>query len=567
MLDLALIHAPSVYDFRKLRHRHYGPISDVVPSKPVFDMYPYGFFSLASYLEERGFKVGIYNLAAKMLSEPRLDTERFLRGIKARVYGLDLHWLVHAHGALEVARLVKEIHGAPVFLGGLSTTIFWRELLDDYPWVDAAILGDTTEPIVLAAVEAYSEGREERLLDASNIAFRLGGRVVYRPVSFAPTNLDEYRPKYKYVVRSFARSGVTNALPWSGFLEHPVTAIITFKGCTYNCVTCGGSSFAYQRFIGRPRLGHKSPETVVEEFREIVERVKAPVFFVGDLTLLGRKYLEKLTALLSEEAGDTEVFFEFFRPPPRWALELYRRVSSRVYLQISPEAPQEEVRRAFGRPYGNEELFRLLRWTGEMGFERIDLYFMVGLPRQDEENVRAIGAFFEKAHRESGGKATAFVAPLAPFVDPGSLAYVYGERLGYRLLAKTLREHRQLLLAPTWYEMLNYETLWLDRKGVARATYNAAEELALAKHRAGVMSSEELERLLDSIEKARRGLATGIAEEKETVDEDELYPGRRRIPFSTLKPRLIAETLFWTLASRMPIRRPWPSQASPQPPS
>ena len=553
MLDLALIHAPSVYDFRKLRHRHYGPISDVVPSKPVFDMYPYGFFSLASYLEERGFKVGIYNLAAKMLSEPRLDAERFLRGIKARVYGLDLHWLVHAHGALEVARLVKEIHGAPVFLGGLSTTIFWREILDDYPWVDAAILGDTTEPIVLAAVEAYSEGREEKLLDASNIAFRLGGRVVYRPVGFAPTNLDEYRPKYKYVVRSFARSGVTNALPWSGFLEHPVTAIITFKGCTYNCVTCGGSSFAYRRFIGRPRLGHKSPETVVEEFREIVERVKAPVFFVGDLTLLGRRYVEKLTNLLSEEAGDTEVFFEFFRPPPRWALELYRRVSSRVYLQISPEAPQEEVRRAFGRPYGNEELFRLLRWTGEMGFERIDLYFMVGLPRQDEENVRALGAFFEEAHRVSGGKATAFVAPLAPFVDPGSLAYVYGERLGYRLLAKTLREHRQLLLAPTWYEMLNYETLWLDRRGVARATYNAAEELALAKHRAGVMGGEELERLLDSIEKARRGLATGIAEEKETVDEDELYPGRKRIPISTLKPRLIAETLFWTLASRMPI--------------
>ncbi len=553
MLDLALVHAPSVYDFRRLKRRHYGPISDVVPSKPVFDMYPAGFFSLASYLEERGFRVGIYNLAARMLCDPGLDAERFLRGIKARVYGVDLHWFVHAHGAIEVARLLKEIHGAPVFLGGLSTTIFWREILERYPWIDATILGDTTEPIVLAAVEAYSEGREERLERLTNIAFRRDGRIIYRPPGFVPESLDEYRPKYKYVVKSFVRSGVLNALPWSSFLEHPVTAIISFKGCTYNCVTCGGSSFCYRRFMARQRLGVKSPEIVLEEFREITERIRAPLFFVGDLTLLGEKYVERLTDLLSREAGDVEVFFELFKPPPRRVLEMLRRVSPRVYLQISPESPNEKVRRAFGRPYGNEELLRFLRAVGELDFQRIDLYFMVGLPYQDEENVRAIGPFFKQAYTASKGKATAFVAPLAPFVDPGSLAYVYGEKLGYRLLARSVEEHRRLLMAPTWYEMLNYETLWLDRPGIARATYNAAEELARAKHEAGVMGDEEYEKLLDSIERARRGLITGIVDEKETVSEEELYPGKKRLPISTMTPRLIAEVAFWTLALRLSL--------------
>ncbi len=553
MLDLALVHAPSVYDFRRLRRRHYGPISDVVPSKPVFDMYPAGFFSLASYLEERGFRVGIYNLAARMLRDPGLDAERFLRGIKARVYGVDLHWFVHAHGAIEVARLLKEMHGAPVFLGGLSTTIFWREILERYPWVDAAILGDTTEPIVMAAVEAYSEGREGELERLTNIAFRRGGRIVYKPPSFVPESLDEYRPRYKYVVRSFARSGVLNALPWSGFLEHPVTAVITFKGCMYNCATCGGSSFCYRRYMSRRGLGVKSPEAVVEEFREITERIRAPLFFVGDLTLLGEDYVERLVKLLSREAGDAEVFFEFFRPPPRRILEALRRVSPRVYLQISPESPDERVRRAFGRPYGNAELLRFLRGVGELGFQRVDLYFMVGLPYQDEENVRGIGPFFREAHRASGGKATAFVAPLAPFVDPGSLAYVYGEKMGYRLLARGVEEHRRLLTAPTWYEMLNYETLWLDRPGIARATYNAAEELARAKHEAGVMGDDEYRRLVESIEKARRGLLAGIGDEKETVSEEELYPGKKRLPVSTMTPRLIAEVAFWTLASRLSL--------------
>ncbi len=45
--DLILVHTPSVYDFRK-QQLLYGPVSDVVPSTPVFEMYPIGFTSIAS---------------------------------------------------------------------------------------------------------------------------------------------------------------------------------------------------------------------------------------------------------------------------------------------------------------------------------------------------------------------------------------------------------------------------------------------------------------------------------------------------------------------------------------
>jgi hypothetical protein len=58
--DLILLHAPSVYDFRK-KSILYGPISDVIPSTPVFEMYPIGFSSLLEYLYQRGMKVRIIN--------------------------------------------------------------------------------------------------------------------------------------------------------------------------------------------------------------------------------------------------------------------------------------------------------------------------------------------------------------------------------------------------------------------------------------------------------------------------------------------------------------------------
>ena len=66
--DLILLHAPSVYDFRE-KTIMYGPISDVIPSTPIFEMYPIGFSSLLEYLSKRGFRVRILNLAYKMLKD------------------------------------------------------------------------------------------------------------------------------------------------------------------------------------------------------------------------------------------------------------------------------------------------------------------------------------------------------------------------------------------------------------------------------------------------------------------------------------------------------------------
>jgi len=123
-LDMVFLHAPSVYDFRE-RPAMYGPISDVVPSTPVFEMYPLGFVSMVGYLEQHGYHARIINLAVKMLKHPNLDVERLLEKLDAEAYGFDLHWLAHAAGSLDLASIVKKHHpDKPVLLGGLSSSYF-----------------------------------------------------------------------------------------------------------------------------------------------------------------------------------------------------------------------------------------------------------------------------------------------------------------------------------------------------------------------------------------------------------------------------------------------------------
>ncbi len=89
------------------------------------------------------------------------------RGRKA--VGIDLHWLPHAHGALEVARIVKEAHpGVPVIMGGLSSTYYHRELIH-YPQVDFVLRGDSTEPPLHQLLLALQDGCAARADSQSHL--------------------------------------------------------------------------------------------------------------------------------------------------------------------------------------------------------------------------------------------------------------------------------------------------------------------------------------------------------------------------------------------------------------
>ncbi len=147
-----LLHAPSVYDFRQ-ESILYGPVSDLVPSTPVFEMYPIGLTTIAEYLERHGLRVRIVNLAVRMLNSNRFDPEKMIRQLRPAAFGIDLHWLPHAHGAIEVARLCKKLHpDIPVMFGGFSSTYYHRELIER-PEVDYVVRGDSTEEPVLQLMQ------------------------------------------------------------------------------------------------------------------------------------------------------------------------------------------------------------------------------------------------------------------------------------------------------------------------------------------------------------------------------------------------------------------------------
>ena len=280
--DLTLLHAPSVYDFRKKTIMQ-GPVADAIPSTDEFEMYPVGLTSIASYLGKNQYNVAIVNLAYRMLRDTRYNVEERLRRMNSTVFGIDLHWLPHANGALAIAELTKKLHPrSRILMGGLSSSYYHEELIK-YPFVDFVIRGDSTEEPCRQLLHAIRKG--EPLESVENLTWkRPSGEVVVNPLTFIPNDLDYIDvPDYLYAIRlMFKYRSMQDLSPYLRWLQHPTTMLLNARGCTLDCSTCGGSRSAYETVCERSWPAFRSPEKLVSDVRSITSFSRSPIMLIHD---------------------------------------------------------------------------------------------------------------------------------------------------------------------------------------------------------------------------------------------------------------------------------------------
>jgi len=519
--DLLLLHAPSVYDFRR-QSILYGPVSDMVPSSTVFEMYPIGFLTMLSYLHERGMQVRIVNLALRMMNDGQFDVRQFLSAqAPPRAVGIDLHWLPHAHGALEVARIVKEIYPrVPVILGGLSATYFHRELIG-CPHVDFVLRGDSTEPPLHELLISLRDGKS--LHDIPNLTWKdRRGVTRINPHSFVPDSLDYVDVRPELLMEMVLRyRDVRSVLPFNGWWRNPITMVLPLKGCAYECVTCGSSHTTCMHLTRRSRPVFRSPQKLVANVLGISRISRGPIVIPGDLLQGGETYALAILRELRDAAVTNEIVLELFDlPPPGYLQEIDRCLKSWSF-EISPESHDHAVRIAQeGEPgYDNAALEAFLKDALTTGCHRIDVFFMIGLPRQTYDSVLETVDYCGRLFELGDHRLNCFISPMGPFVDPGSRIFQDPDRFGYRLFARTLEEHRRLLVQPGWEQILNYETRWMSRELLVDATYDAAQRLNSLKLRYGRISRHQARQVFDRIE-AARALRARLREHGNSLDSE-----------------------------------------------
>lgn len=502
-IDLLLLHPPSVYDFRQ-KAIMYGPISDLIPSSPVFEMYPLGFLTIANYLESRGLKVRIVNLALKMMNDANFDVAKFLAKLKPKAIGIDLHWLPHAHGSIEIAKVAKKLHPkVPVIFGGLSATYFHEELIQ-YPQVDYVLRGDSTEPPLYSLLTSLESGQSLEMVP--NLTWKQNGKVRVNPLTFVTANADYVDLMPEQIMRMVIRyRDLQSILPFNGWWQNPITAVFTVKGCAHECTTCGGSSQANELLNVRHSPTFRSPQNLVKNIVDISRFSKGPIFLVGDLCQVDEGYALETLVILKSAKIKNEIIFEAFGMPSFAYLQAIDDAVENWSLELSPESHDEQIRRAQDEKvfYYNVEMEAVIKEALSLRCHRVDIFFMIGLPKQTKASVMETIQYCEHLFRTSDTRVSCFISPMGPFVDPGSRCFEDPEQFGYKLFAHTLEEHRQLLVQPSWGQILNYETKWMSRDDLVDITYDAAEALNALKLKYGRINKSRGKSVAQRIAQAR----------------------------------------------------------------
>jgi hypothetical protein len=197
---------------------------------------------------------------------------------------------------------------------------------------------------------------------------------------------------------------------------------------------------------------------------------------------------------------------EAFNPMPPEFIEKLAQASPGFSLDMSPESHDPEVRKvSLGRSFSNENMEKMIGAALDNGASRVEIFFMIGLHKQDAKSVLDTIDYCETLLQKfkADKRLFLFMGHQAPFMAPGSLAFEYPERYGFRLLYKTLEEHRQALTLPSWKFSLNYETQWLSRDEITDVTYEAIARLTKLKAKYGQIPQKMADTQIERIERAK----------------------------------------------------------------
>jgi radical SAM family uncharacterized protein len=199
-------------------------------------------------------------------------------------------------------------------------------------------------------------------------------------------------------------------------IVHDRLAVEVMRGCANGCRFCqAGCCY-------RP-VRSRSVEKVMELARAGYAATGWEEIGLSSLSISDYPELSRLLEALSGEFDPLGVSISVpsLRVGTRLG-ELARATSAvrKTGLTIAPETGSERLRAVVNKRLSNEELFTGVDEAYRAGYDRVKLYFMIGLPGETDEDVASIAdicnevAFRRKRIAKSAAKVNVTVSPFIP---------------------------------------------------------------------------------------------------------------------------------------------------------
>lgn len=237
----------------------------------------------------------------------------------------------------------------------------------------------------------------EKLLDFDGIYVPKFYNVNYKDSgeieSFKPNN-----PKAKSVIKKVIVSDLDKSFYPEKLLVplieivHDRVILETFRGCIRGCRFCQAG------MIYRP-VREKSVDTLLEQAKTLVKASGHEEISLLSLSTNDYTCFETLADNLLNEFASKGINLSL--PSLRidaFSLELMSKIQSvrKSSVTFAPEAGTQRLRDVINKNLSEEEILNGCKLLFDGGWNRVKLYFMMGLPTETEEDLKAIGQLADK---------------------------------------------------------------------------------------------------------------------------------------------------------------------------
>ncbi len=440
-LNVLFLHVPKLENYYRLIGRF------------SFILYPpIGLLGLADYLRQNRIRSRIVHLGVDQHLHGERPIATLLDEHPAPIIGLDLHWHFQSHDVIETARRIKLADPKKrIVLGGFTASLFAREILAEFPFIDFVVRGDAEQPLADLVRQC---GGGENFASVPNLSYRDGGAVRVNPITFVAdehllnqinytdfTLLRDYREYIEHFSRYVRLPGSLEHLQSLLFSKYTSYPVFIGRGCSFDCSYCGGSHRAQEMIASRGRTVLRSPGAVLDSIRDLAHYGFDFACLASDCIPPAQAdafYLPIFQAIQKEQLPIAVEVERNFLPTEDF-LETFSRLPLKSsFITLSPHTHNDTLRRANHlHRYEITEMEACLERMAKLQIQ-VRVCFTSGLPFETDKDMQEMAAYQKHLRRRF---------PLADIrtamieIEPGSPMSRNPEHYGLRVDRSTFLDY------------------------------------------------------------------------------------------------------------------------------